>query len=184
VVGFWIISFSGAESFVQSALSLPSVVATHLTSLAPRMPAGQRLTNTLSTALYMYAFHGHNRMADTYIRKVLPAGQDSLSLLRSVDVVLVNNNFLSTQPLLLPPNVESIGCTQCQPARRLPEDLADFMENSGDDGVVVFSLGITMYDPRYIPHEFIRVMVEAFGKLDQKVTARPGSLSATAESTA
>ncbi|XP_037078819.1 UDP-glucuronosyltransferase 2B10-like [Pollicipes pollicipes] len=172
VVGFWVISFTGPESFVLSAVNLPSVVAANLSDLGPHMSFLQRITNTLSALAYAIGFYISNYVADQYIKEVLPNGPDALTLLRAVDITLVNNNFLSTQPLLLPPNVRSIGCSQCRAARPLSKDLDEFMRSSGEHGVVVFSLGITMYDPDVIPSEFIESFIRVFGKLKQKVLMR------------
>ena len=50
-----------------------------------------------------------------------PTVPDAATLVSNIDMVLVHSNFLASQPVMLPPNVQMIGCTQCRDARPLPK---------------------------------------------------------------
>ncbi|RXM28280.1 UDP-glucuronosyltransferase 2B20, partial [Acipenser ruthenus] len=70
------------------------------------------------------------------------------------------------------------GGFQCKPAKPLPQDLEEFMESSGEHGVVVMSLGTLVNG---LPSELTDKIAYAFSQLPQKVIwrhlgERPSSL--------
>ncbi|XP_037094196.1 UDP-glucuronosyltransferase 2B20-like [Pollicipes pollicipes] len=58
------------------------------------------------------------------------------------------------------------------PARPLSDELERFMQSSGEHGVVLFSLGMTAFDPDAVPQQFVDAFVSAFSRLRQKVLMR------------
>lgn len=67
------------------------------------------------------------------------------------------------------PNVVYMSCFQCSPANALPDDLKNFMESSGDHGVVVVSLGTLVGQ---LPEDIADEMAAALARLPQKVIWR------------
>ncbi|XP_059835489.1 UDP-glucuronosyltransferase 2C1-like isoform X2 [Hypanus sabinus] len=64
-------------------------------------------------------------------------------------------DFVFEYPRPTMPNLIYIGGIQCGPGRPLPADLQRFMDNSGEDGVVIFSLGSAVgMLPREVASEF------------------------------
>ncbi|XP_062054754.1 UDP-glucuronosyltransferase 2B13-like isoform X2 [Lepus europaeus] len=71
------------------------------------------------------------------------------------------------RPLL--PNVDFIGGLHCRPAKPLPKEMEDFVQSSGEEGVVVFSLGSMISN---LPEERANVIASALARLPQKVLWR------------
>ena len=70
-------------------------------------------------------------------QKHYPSLPDAATLVSNIDMVLVHSNFLASQPVLLPPNVQMIGCTQCRDARPLPKVRLDWWQGGpGRQGVL------------------------------------------------
>ncbi|XP_069904172.1 UDP-glucuronosyltransferase 2B13-like isoform X3 [Oryctolagus cuniculus] len=71
------------------------------------------------------------------------------------------------RPLL--PNVDFIGGLHCRPAKPLPKEIEDFVQSSGEEGVVVFSLGSMVSK---VTEERTNVIALALAQLPQKVLWR------------
>ncbi|XP_040823460.1 UDP-glucuronosyltransferase 2B13-like isoform X3 [Ochotona curzoniae] len=76
-------------------------------------------------------------------------------------------DFEFPRPLL--PNFEFIGGFHCKPAKPLPQDMEDFVQSSGEEGVVVFSLGSMISN---MSEERANVIASALAQLPQKVLWR------------
>lgn len=172
VVGFWGFSFYGGESFLTSSVNSPAVTATFLSDLPPEMTFSQRLYNTMTTITHKLLMYRQVSIADHYIQKYHPGLPSASQLVKDINVILVFSNFFVSQPLLLPPNVQMIGCPQCRKARSLKQDQEQFMASSGEHGVVLFSLGITGYEAHSVPDDYIQLFLAAFSRLQQKVIMR------------
>ncbi|KAG7315516.1 hypothetical protein KOW79_020382 [Hemibagrus wyckioides] len=86
---------------------------------------------------------------------------------RVVNVVIVDFVFEFPRPTM--PNVIYMGGFHCKPSKPLPQHLEDFVQSSGDHGVIVMSLG-TMVGQ--LPHDVANLIAEAFAELPQKVIWR------------
>lgn len=67
------------------------------------------------------------------------------------------------------PNVIYIGGFQCQPAQALPVELEEFMQSSGEHGVVIMSLGAVV---GALPTAITEAIATAFAEIPQKVVWR------------
>ncbi|XP_040823467.1 UDP-glucuronosyltransferase 2B16-like isoform X3 [Ochotona curzoniae] len=67
------------------------------------------------------------------------------------------------------PNFDFIGGLHCKPAKPLPKDMEDFVQSSGEEGVVVFSLGSMISN---MTEERANVIASALAQLPQKVIWR------------
>ncbi|XP_008062241.1 UDP-glucuronosyltransferase 2B4-like isoform X2 [Carlito syrichta] len=67
------------------------------------------------------------------------------------------------------PNVDFIGGHHCKPAKPLPKEMEDFVQSSGGNGVVVFSLGSMVSD---LTEERANVIASALAQIPQKVLWR------------
>ncbi|KAL6481156.1 hypothetical protein MHYP_G00092360 [Metynnis hypsauchen] len=81
------------------------------------------------------------------------------------DIWLIRTYWDFEYPRPFLPNFVYVGGLYCRPAKPLSQELEEFVQSSGDDGIVVFSLG-----------SFIRNMTKersrsasAFGQIPQKV---------------
>ncbi|KAB7498171.1 2-hydroxyacylsphingosine 1-beta-galactosyltransferase [Armadillidium nasatum] len=68
----------------------------------------------------------------------------------------------------MPPNVIYAGGIHIKEFQPLQKDLCDWLDDSGDEGFIFFSLG-TGIKPEHIDPNHLSVMVEVFGSLKQKV---------------
>ncbi|CAL8404224.1 unnamed protein product [Boreogadus saida] len=105
--------------------------------------------------------------------------QDSfMSLFQRADLWLMRIDFVFEFPRPTMPNIKYMGGFQCKPAHPLPPHLEDFVQSSGEHGVILMSLGTFVTS---LPQEISEEIAAAFAKLPQKVIwrhkgERPASL--------
>ncbi|XP_030773236.1 UDP-glucuronosyltransferase 2B33 isoform X3 [Rhinopithecus roxellana] len=85
------------------------------------------------------------------------------------DIWLIRNswNFQFPHPLL--PNVDFVGGLLCKPAKPLPKEMEEFVQSSGEHGVVVFTLGSVITNMK---EERANVIASALAQIPQKVLWR------------
>ncbi|XP_051875993.1 UDP-glucuronosyltransferase 2A1-like isoform X3 [Pristis pectinata] len=76
-------------------------------------------------------------------------------------------DFEFPRPLL--PNFVFVGGLHCQPANPLPQEMEEFVQGSGEHGIVVFSLGSLV---KNLTDEKANLVAEALGQIPQKVLWR------------
>ncbi|KAE8297324.1 UDP-glucuronosyltransferase 2B17 [Larimichthys crocea] len=94
---------------------------------------------------------------------------DYFSLFQAADLWLMRVDFVFEFPRPTMPNVIYMGGFQCKPAKPLPEHLEDFVQSSGEHGVIIMSLGTLIAK---LPHDLADGIAAAFAKLPQKVIWR------------
>ncbi|XP_045644982.1 UDP-glucuronosyltransferase 2A3-like isoform X1 [Ursus americanus] len=67
------------------------------------------------------------------------------------------------------PNFEFVGGLHCKPAKPLPKEMEEFVQSSGEDGVVVFSLGSMV---KNLTDEKANLIASALAQVPQKVLWR------------
>ncbi|KAL4687629.1 hypothetical protein H8959_019757, partial [Pygathrix nigripes] len=82
-----------------------------------------------------------------------------------VDIRLVQNSWDFQFPHPLLPTVDFVGGPHCKPAKPLPKEIEEFVQSSGENGVVVFSLG-SMFSN--MTEERANVIASALAKIPQK----------------
>ncbi|XP_057687366.1 UDP-glucuronosyltransferase 2A2-like isoform X2 [Corythoichthys intestinalis] len=92
-----------------------------------------------------------------------------MELFQSADIWLMRNDFTFEFPRPTMPNVVYMSGFQCKPARPLPADLEDFVQSSGEHGVIVMTLGTLVAD---LPEDITDGIAAAFAQLPQKVIWR------------
>ncbi|XP_045073601.1 UDP-glucuronosyltransferase 2A1-like [Coregonus clupeaformis] len=78
-------------------------------------------------------------------------------------------DFVFEFPRPTMPNVIYMGGFQCKPAKPLPQELEEFVQSSGEHGVIIMSLGTLVGQ---LPHDIADVIAAAFAQLPQKVIWR------------
>ncbi|XP_055367779.1 UDP-glucuronosyltransferase 2A1-like isoform X3 [Betta splendens] len=76
-------------------------------------------------------------------------------------------DFEYPRPLL--PNFKFVGGIHCRPAKPLPENMEDFVQSSGNNGIVVFSLGSMINN---ITTEKANMIASSLAQIPQKVLWR------------
>ncbi|XP_065770123.1 UDP-glucuronosyltransferase 2B4-like isoform X4 [Muntiacus reevesi] len=67
------------------------------------------------------------------------------------------------------PNVEFVGGLHCKPAKPLPKEMEEFVQSSGENGIVVFSLGSMISN---MSEDRAKVVASALAQIPQKVLWR------------
>ncbi|XP_059834801.1 UDP-glucuronosyltransferase 1A1-like [Hypanus sabinus] len=114
---------------------------------------------------HFYVYPAYNRLCQLYLNDEITVEE----LYRKVDIVLMKVDFVFEYPRPTMPNLIYIGGIQCGPGRPLPADLQRFMDNSGEDGVVIFSLGSIVGT---IPPEAVSEVAAGLARLPQRVIWR------------
>ncbi|KAL1248347.1 hypothetical protein QQF64_021665 [Cirrhinus molitorella] len=81
----------------------------------------------------------------------------------------MRTDFVFEFPRPTMPNVVYIGGFQCKPSKPLPPDLEEFVQGSGEHGVVVMSLGTLV---KGLPSEITSEIAGGFAQLPQRVIWR------------
>ncbi|KAL9988788.1 hypothetical protein ACROYT_G003276 [Oculina patagonica] len=140
--------------------SLPSYIPQGFSAMADSMSFSERAKNTL---IWLF-----NKIASEYV--MLPLYQElkekynitpDKSLQQTfdaVDLIIVQTNFAIDYPRPLLPNTKMVGPLLLGPAKPLPDELEEFVEGSGDDGVILVSFGTVAI----MADETRQIMADAF----------------------
>ncbi|XP_026150041.1 UDP-glucuronosyltransferase 2C1-like [Mastacembelus armatus] len=101
--------------------------------------------------------------------KYLGLGKDFNQLMLDADIWLMRVDFVFEYPRPTMPNVVYIGGFQCKPPKPLPQHLEEFVESSGEHGVIIMSLSTFVSE---LPADMTNKIAEAFAKLPQKIIWR------------
>jgi len=173
VATFWGFGFQGGEVMHTSNWNPPSLVPAFMSGLDRHMTFWQRCVNMAYTLGHIVLEGWQAGAADVYIKELFPELRDSATLIHGIDLALVHTNFFVDYPRLVAPNTKYVGGMHIrdEPIAPLPPKFAQFVE-SADDGIILFSLGYTGFEPRDVPTNVINSFIEAFSKLSQKVIMR------------
>ncbi|XP_030581589.1 UDP-glucuronosyltransferase 2A1-like [Archocentrus centrarchus] len=106
---------------------------------------------------------------DKYYSEIKGSASSVCETLGKADVWLIRTFWDIETPRPIPPNFKHVGGLHCKPANQLPEDLEEFVQSSGDAGVVVVSFGSMVTN---LTMERANVIATAFGQIPQKVIWR------------
>ncbi|XP_065148058.1 UDP-glucuronosyltransferase 2A2-like [Paramisgurnus dabryanus] len=104
-----------------------------------------------------------------FTKKYFGPDVDFFSLLQNADIWLMRNDFTFEFPRPTMPNIIYMGGFQCKPAKPLPADLEEFVQSSGEHGVIIMSLGTVFGE---LLSELNDEIAAAFAQLPQKVIWR------------
>ncbi|KAM9440729.1 UDP-glucuronosyltransferase 2C1-like isoform 2-T2 [Clarias gariepinus] len=89
--------------------------------------------------------------------------------LGKADIWLIRTYWDFEYPRPLLPNFKFVGGLHCKPANPLPKEMEDFVQSSGDNGIVVFSLGSMV---KNLTKDRANTIASALGQIPQKVLWR------------
>uniref|UniRef100_A0A3Q3JXN4 UDP-glucuronosyltransferase n=1 Tax=Monopterus albus TaxID=43700 RepID=A0A3Q3JXN4_MONAL len=160
---------SGEAHFVV-APSPTSYVPTSGYAASDKMTFWQRVKNllhyTLNTCIDKFIVCPHyDRLVDRYF------GPDVnfYHLLQGADIWLMRVDFVFEFPRPTMPNVVYIGGFQCKQSKPLSSELEEFVQSSGEHGVILMSLGTLV---KALPVEITSEIASAFAQIPQKVIWR------------
>ncbi|XP_056250152.1 UDP-glucuronosyltransferase 2A2-like [Seriola aureovittata] len=138
--------------------------------LADQMTFFERVKNII---FYIMRMHLYKQVAGPHYSALanhfIGPGVDYFSLFQAADLWLMRVDFVFEFPRPTMPNVVYMGGFQCKPAKPLPQHLEEFVQSSGEHGVIIMSLGTLIGE---LPHDLANEIAAAFAKLPQKVIWR------------
>uniref|UniRef100_A0A8D0GQN8 UDP-glucuronosyltransferase n=1 Tax=Sphenodon punctatus TaxID=8508 RepID=A0A8D0GQN8_SPHPU len=148
----------------------PSYVPASMGGMTDKMSFMERTKNMLfyvfQDVLYHHAFW---KGWSQYYSDVLGRPTTLCETMGKAEMWLIRTywDFEFPRPFL--PNFEFVGGLHCQPAKALPEEMEEFVQSSGEDGIVVFSLGSIV---KNLTDEKNNMVALALSQIPQKVLWR------------
>ncbi|KAM3624761.1 uncharacterized protein V6R79_001161 [Siganus canaliculatus] len=161
---------SHGEGHFDIAPSPLSYIPMFGSELSDKMSFGERVLNMFFYA--MTEFQVQYYVLPIYtdvIKKYLGPDVNYRALFQAADIWLMRVDFVFEFPRPTMPNVIYMGGFQCKPAKPLPQHLEEFMQSSGEHGVVIMSLGTLIGE---LPQDLADGIAAAFARLPQKVIWR------------
>ncbi|XP_077584240.1 UDP-glucuronosyltransferase-like [Stigmatopora nigra] len=129
----------------------------------------QRVKNNVMGVIESYMcklMFGH---FDELVSEFVEKDMTYKTLLSHAAIWLLRYDFLTEWPKPVMPNMVFIGGINCAKSKPLPADLEEFIEGSGEDGFIVFTLGSMVSN---MPEEKALQFLNAFRKIPQRVVWR------------
>uniref|UniRef100_A0A667YEU9 UDP-glucuronosyltransferase n=1 Tax=Myripristis murdjan TaxID=586833 RepID=A0A667YEU9_9TELE len=134
----------------------PSFVPAQPLTYSDKMTFSERVVNMVA---YMFFSHYRSSLCPT----------SACETLGRADIWLIRTFWDLDYPRPFLPNFKFVGGLHCKPAKPLPQEMEAFVQSSGDDGIVVFSLGSMV---KNLTKERANVIAAGLGKVPQKVVWR------------
>uniref|UniRef100_A0A674PLD3 UDP-glucuronosyltransferase n=1 Tax=Takifugu rubripes TaxID=31033 RepID=A0A674PLD3_TAKRU len=138
--------------------------------LSDKMNFIERVKNLL---FYIMRMHLYKQVVGPHysavVSRYFDQDTDYFSLFQAADLWLMRVDFAFEFPRPTMPNVVYMGGFQCKPAKPLPEHLEEFVQSSGEHGVIIMSLGTLIAE---LPQDLADQIAAAFAKMPQKVIWR------------
>ncbi|XP_011679713.2 UDP-glucuronosyltransferase [Strongylocentrotus purpuratus] len=164
---FFIFPYSCHVTSIEGSSFHPAYIPSMMTSYSNKMNFKERVINSLVYTL-LEKILGPNLVAP-YKELTLRFGiPDPLELLTNSKLWLVNSDFVGEFPCAFAPNVIQVGGLTTRAAEELPADIEDFIQGSGDDGIIICAFGTFLILDDSNLH-VIRIFAEAFDRLPQRV---------------
>ncbi|XP_051512018.1 UDP-glucuronosyltransferase 2C1-like [Myxocyprinus asiaticus] len=163
----WITSGEGHHAIAPSPTSYIPKTGSGLTD---KMMFNQRIKNLL---FYVLMDIQHRFLIkpqyQAVCNKYFHPHVDFYELLQGADIWLMRVDFVFEFPRPIMPNFIYMGGFQCMPANPLPQHLEDFVQGSGEHGVIIMSLGTFVSE---LPQDITEDIAAAFAKMPQKIVWR------------
>nr|XP_012641414.1 UDP-glucuronosyltransferase 2B7-like isoform X1 [Microcebus murinus] len=167
------LSFSPGHTFEKHGggrLFPPSYVPAVMSEFSDQMTFMERVKNMIYVLYYDFWFQicDMKKWNQLYL-EVLGRPTTLYETMKKADMWLIRTywDFEFPRPLL--PNFDFVGGLHCKPAKPLPKEMEDFVQSSGENGVVVFSLGSVISN---MTEERASVIASALAQIPQKVLWR------------
>uniref|UniRef100_A0A3Q3IRR7 UDP-glucuronosyltransferase n=1 Tax=Monopterus albus TaxID=43700 RepID=A0A3Q3IRR7_MONAL len=163
----WTLQGDAHQAIAPSPLSHVPVTFTKLTD---KMTFTQRVKNFLC---YLFLCFQIWYMADVnykpFVHHYFGSDVHYMELFQAADIWLIRNDFTFEFPRPTMPNIVYMSGFQCKPSKPLSKELEDFVQSSGEHGVIVMTLGTLV---EKLPEDVTEDIAGAFAQLPQKVIWR------------
>uniref|UniRef100_A0A1U7QIF5 UDP-glucuronosyltransferase n=1 Tax=Mesocricetus auratus TaxID=10036 RepID=A0A1U7QIF5_MESAU len=120
----------------------PSYVPIILSGLGGQMTFMERVRNMICMLYFDFWFQPLNEKKwDQFYSETLGRHTTLAETSGKAEMWLIRSYWDLDFPRPTLPNVDFVGGLHCKPAKPLPKEMEDFVQSSGEHGVVVFSLG-------------------------------------------
>ncbi|KAK7831851.1 hypothetical protein U0070_016481 [Myodes glareolus] len=148
----------------------PSYVPIAQSELSDRMTFMERVQNLIYVLSFDFWFQNFNEKRwNQFYSEVLGRPTTLSEMMGKADVWLIRTYWDLEFPHPVLPNFEYVGGLHCRPAKPLPKEIEDFVQSSGEHGVVVFSLGSMVGT---LTEERANVIAAGLAQIPQKVLWR------------
>uniref|UniRef100_A0A3Q3LY47 Uncharacterized protein n=1 Tax=Labrus bergylta TaxID=56723 RepID=A0A3Q3LY47_9LABR len=162
----WLLAVEAHQAIAPSPLSYIPITGSGNTD---KMTFLQRVKNVAFHLITETQNHLVSQIYQKLSDKYLGPGIDYKQLMLDADIWLMRADFVFEFPRPTMPNVIYMGGFQCKPAKPLPEDLEEFVQSSGEHGVIIMSMGTFVSE---LPADMTDELASAFARLPQKVIWR------------
>ncbi|XP_071990944.1 UDP-glucuronosyltransferase 3A1-like [Engystomops pustulosus] len=149
--------------------SPPSYVPMYLSGFTDRMNFLERVINTfMYLSSYMVEIRNEEIFRGVIEEHFPPDSRPSLSdLHHKAELWIYNMDFSIEFPRPLLPHIQCISGLRAKPAKPVSQDLEDFIDESGDSGFILVTLGPII--SAVYRMDFIKEMNSAFASVPQKI---------------
>ncbi|XP_059131131.1 UDP-glucuronosyltransferase 2B31-like isoform X1 [Peromyscus eremicus] len=148
----------------------PSYVPPAMSELSDRMTFMERVQNVIYVLCFDFWFQTFNEKRwNQFYSEVLGRPTTLIELMGKADIWLIRTYWDLEFPHPLLPHFDYVGGLHCRPAKSLPKEIEDFVQSSGEHGVVVFSLGSMVGT---LTEESANVIAAGLAQIPQKVLWR------------
>uniref|UniRef100_A0AAQ6IT73 UDP-glucuronosyltransferase n=1 Tax=Anabas testudineus TaxID=64144 RepID=A0AAQ6IT73_ANATE len=148
----------------------PSFVPAAMSKLTDKMNFSERVWNFVFYILQDIVLDNvFWKELDKYYSEVKGTPTSACEMMSTADIWLMRTYWDFDFPRPFLPNFKFVGGIHCRPAKPLPEDMEEFVQSSGNDGIVVFTLGSMV---KNITTERANMIASALAQIPQKVLWR------------
>ncbi|KAI2534492.1 UDP glucuronosyltransferase family 2 member B17 [Homo sapiens] len=148
----------------------PSYVPVVMSELSDQMIFMERIKNMIYMLYFDFWFQAYDlKKWDQFYSEVLGRPTTLFETMGKAEMWLIRTywDFEFPRPFL--PNVDFVGGLHCKPAKPLPKEMEEFVQSSGENGIVVFSLGSMISN---MSEESANMIASALAQIPQKVLWR------------
>ncbi|XP_004478398.2 UDP-glucuronosyltransferase 2B31 [Dasypus novemcinctus] len=148
----------------------PSYVPVVLSELCDRMTFMERVKNMIYMLYFDFWFQAFNEKKwNQFYSEVLGRPTTLYEMMGKAEMWLIRTYWDLEFPRPLLPHFDFVGGLHCKPAKPLPKEMEAFVHSSGENGIVVFTLGSIMSN---LTEERANVIASALAQIPQKVLWR------------
>ncbi|TRY62273.1 hypothetical protein DNTS_025830 [Danionella cerebrum] len=159
----------GLDLMALQCPSPPSYVPRFQSGSSDQMTFVQRFQNFLMSGIELMLCKIMYASFDELAARYLDADVTYKQLMGQGAIWLLRYEFTFEYPRPIMPNMVFIGGINCQRSRELSAEVEDFVNGSGEHGIVVFTLGSMVSS---MPKEKAAIFFQAFSKIPQRVLWR------------
>uniref|UniRef100_A0A8C6F099 UDP-glucuronosyltransferase n=2 Tax=Marmota marmota marmota TaxID=9994 RepID=A0A8C6F099_MARMA len=141
-----------------------------MSELSDQMTFMERVKNTVYMLYFDFWFQIFDvKRWNQFYSEVLGRPTTIYETMGKADFWLIRTYWDLEFPRPLLPNFDFVGGLHCKPAKPLPKEMEEFVQSSGENGIVVFSLGTMVSN---MPEEKANMIAFALAQIPQKVIWR------------